>query len=340
MHNFLFLLLSFLLYTSCVHCRKGRDVQSTVGQDKSESSSGSSLNDKVQQLLDLTTRRPVIKLSSKTFKDLVRSQPKNYSVIVMFTALQNHRGCVVCRQASEEFSLVANSYRYSQFYSSKMFFAMVDFDEGSDAFQSMNLNSAPAFIHFPPKGKPKKPDNMDIQRVGFSGEAIARWIYERTEMNIRVFRPPNYTGTMALLILFGLVGGLVYLRRNNLEFLFNKTTWCMLAIFFVLSMLSGQMWNHIRGPPFVHKSQNGGVAYIHGSSQAQFVLETYFVMGIYGLVVLGIILLCEAGDDKADPGLRRIKAISGLTLAMVFYSLVLSIFKSKAGGYPYSFLIS
>ena len=108
---------------------------------------------------------------------------------------------------------------------------------------------------------------MDIQRVGFSGEAIARWIYERTEMNIRVFRPPNYTGTMALLILFGLVGGLVYLRRNNLEFLFNKTTWCMLAIFFVLSMVSGQMWNHIRGPPFVHKSQSGGVAYIHGSSQ-------------------------------------------------------------------------
>jgi len=110
---------------------------------------------------------------------------------------------------------------------------------------------------------------MDIQRVGFSGEAIARWIYERTEMNIRVFRPPNYTGTMALLILFGLVGGLVYLRRNNLEFLFNKTTWCMLAIFFVLSMLSGQMWNHIRGPPFVHKSQSGGVAYIHGSSQVR-----------------------------------------------------------------------
>ena len=35
---------------------------------------------------------------------------------------------------------------------------------------------------------------MDIQRVGFSSEAIAKWILERTEMNIRVFRPPNYTG--------------------------------------------------------------------------------------------------------------------------------------------------
>jgi len=62
------------------------------------------------------------------------------------------------------------------------------------------------------------------------------------------------------------------------------------------------MWNHIRGPPFVHSSQSGGVAYIHGSSQAQFVLETYFVMGMYGLIVIGVVLLCEAGDEKNDPG--------------------------------------
>ena len=69
-------------------------------------------------------------------------------------------------------------------------------------------------------------------------------------------------------------------------------------------------------------------------------LETYFVMGMYGMIVMGVILLCEAGDQKADPGLRRIQAIGGLALSMFFYSLILSIFRSKAGGYPYSFLIS
>ena len=42
-------------------------------------------------------------------------------------------------------------FRYSQFYSNKMFFAMVDFDEGSEIFQSLGLNSAPAFLHFPAK---------------------------------------------------------------------------------------------------------------------------------------------------------------------------------------------
>ena len=235
--------------------------------DKSPGSGDQSLNDKVQQWLDLSQRRTVVKLSNKLFKDLVRTQPRNYSVVVMFTALQAQRGCSICKQASDEFTMLANSYRYSPFYSSKLFFAMLDFDEASESFQSMNLNSAPAFIHFPAKTKPKKPDILDIQRVGFSAEAVARWIFERTEVNIRVFRPPNYTGTMSLMMLIALVGSLVYLRRNNLEFLFNKTTWSVLAMFFVLSMISGQMWNHIRGPPFVHKTANGGVAYIHGSSQ-------------------------------------------------------------------------
>ena len=297
------------------------------------------LADKVSQLVDLSTKKAVIKLNGNKFRDFVKSAPRNYSIIVMFTALAANRQCAVCKQAADEYQLVANSYRYSQLFSNKLFFAMVDFDEGPDVFQSMKLNTAPVFMHFPSKGKPKKFDSMDIQRVGFGAEAIAKWIGERTEVNIRVFRPPNYTGTVALLMLLSLVGGLLYLRRNNLEFLYNKTAWSLMALFFVFAMTSGQMWNHIRGPPFVQKSQNGGVAYIHGSSQGQFVLETYFVMMIYGLIVCGMIMLTEAGESKADVGKRKILAVVGLGLLAFFFSLILSIFRSKAGGYPYSFLI-
>jgi len=311
-------------------------VSACLAQKKKDASNV--LNEKVDQLMDLTAKRPVIKLNGNKFRDFVKSAPRNYSIIVMFTALSPSRQCAICKQASDEYQLVANSYRYSQFFSNKLFFAMVDFDEGSDVFQTMKLNTAPVFMHFPAKGKPKKSDNMDIQRVGFSAEAISKWIGERTELNIRVFRPPNYTGTVALLMLFALVGGLLYLRRNNLEFLYNKTAWSLLALFFVFAMISGQMWNHIRGPPFVHKTQQGGVAYISGSSQSQFVLETYFVMVIYGLIVCGMIMLTEAGETRGDIGKRRILAVAGMALFAFFFSLILSIFRSKAGGYPYSFL--
>jgi oligosaccharyltransferase complex subunit gamma len=134
-------------------------------------------------------------------------------------------------------------------------------------------------MHFPAKGGKKPSDTMDIQRVGISAEVIAKWIQERIpEMQIRVFRPPNYSGTIAMLMLVSFVGGFLYLRRNNLEFLYNKQLWGTLAVLFCFAMISGQMWNHIRSPPFVHKGQNGGVAYIHQGSQGQLMIETYIVM--------------------------------------------------------------
>ena len=148
----------------------------------------------------------MIRLNGNKFRELARNSPKNYSMIVMFTALSSQRGCAICKQALDEYTLVANSYRYSNHASARhLFFAMVDFDEGPDAFQLMKLNSAPVFVHFPEKGKPKKLDTMDLARVGFGAEAIAKFIQERADVQIRIFRPPNYTGTAALFMIFTLV---------------------------------------------------------------------------------------------------------------------------------------
>lgn len=165
---------------------------------------------------------------------------------------------------------------------------MVDFDEGSDVFQMLRLNTAPVFMHFAPKGKTKNGDTMDIQRVGISAEAIAKWVQERTDVQIRIFRPPNYSGTVAVIVLVAFVGGFLYLKRNNLEFLQNKQLWGLLALLFTFAMVSGQMWNHIRTPPFVSKSPNGGISYFHGSSQGQLVFETYIVMVLSKFIDLGL----------------------------------------------------
>ncbi|XP_077158197.1 dolichyl-diphosphooligosaccharide--protein glycosyltransferase subunit TUSC3 isoform X2 [Paroedura picta] len=245
------------------------------GQKKKENL----LAEKVEQLMEWSSRRSVIRMNGDKFRRFVKAPPRNYSVIVMFTALQPQRQCSVCRQANEEYQVLANSWRYSSAFSNKLFFTIVDYDEGADVFQQLNMNSAPTFMHFPPKGKPKRADTFDLQRIGFAAEQLAKWIADRTDVHIRVFRPPNYSGTIALALLVSLVGGLLYLRRNNLEFIYNKTGWAMAALCVVFAMTSGQMWNHIRGPPYAHKNpQNGQVSYIHGSSQAQFVAESHIIL--------------------------------------------------------------
>uniref|UniRef100_A0AC11CSE2 Magnesium transporter 1 n=1 Tax=Ovis aries TaxID=9940 RepID=A0AC11CSE2_SHEEP len=207
--------------------------------------------------------------------------------------------------------------------------------------KELNMNSAPTFINFPAKGKPKRGDTYELQVRGFSAEQIARWIADRTDVNIRVIRPPNYAGPLMLGLLLAVIGGLVYLRRSNMEFLFNKTGWAFAALCFVLAMTSGQMWNHIRGPPYAHKNPHTGhVNYIHGSSQAQFVAETHIVLLFNGGVTLGMVLLCEAATSDMDIGKRKIMCVAGIGLVVLFFSWMLSIFRSKYHGYPYSFLMS
>ena len=56
------------------------------------------LGDKVQQLLDLSAKRPVIRLNGNKFREFVKNSPRNYSIVVMFTALSAQRQCSICKQ--------------------------------------------------------------------------------------------------------------------------------------------------------------------------------------------------------------------------------------------------
>lgn len=100
----------------------------------------------MQQLTDMANKRAVLRFNGNRFKDYVKSVPRNYSVVIMFTAMAPQRQCGVCKHANDEFTIVANSFRYSQAYSNKLFFAVVDFDEGSDVFQMVTFIIILAFL--------------------------------------------------------------------------------------------------------------------------------------------------------------------------------------------------
>lgn len=322
---------AFLVFAAIIYHHYGKLVDAK--------SNGASLEDRINGLQLMINRRPVFRFKGDDFRLYVRTAPRNYSMILMLTALSTNRGCQFCRQAYDEYEIVANSYRYAYLNAKQLYFAMVDFDEASDIFTTLGINSAPVIIHFPAKGARKKADTMDISRLGFSADAIAKWVQERTDAHIRILRPPNYAGPAAFLLLFILVGGLLYMKRNNLDFLYNRTAWGVAALCIIFAFLSGQMWNHIRGPPFMHRNaQTGQITYISGSSQMQFVVETYIVMFMYVAVTVGFIMLNEAIEIKSDATKKRVLACVGLAIVVAFFSLILSVFRSKYGGYPYSFL--
>jgi oligosaccharyltransferase complex subunit gamma len=123
--------------------------------------------DKLQK--QLSKDGSVLQLDSQAFK-LYTEEPRNYSLVVMFTALDSSVGCEPCWKLKPEFDLVA-----ADFYSKvgrqseegkKLFFCSLDFMNGRDAFLSMGLKSAPIVMHFGPtdgEGSKATPDRWDIQ---------------------------------------------------------------------------------------------------------------------------------------------------------------------------------
>ncbi|CAF4439850.1 unnamed protein product, partial [Adineta steineri] len=93
---------------------------------------------------------------------------------------------------------------------------------------------------------------------GFSAEAQAKWIHDRADVHIHVFRPPNYSGFLLVVLLVTMIGGLLYIKRNSLEFLYNPVVWGMFIILAILICISGQIWNSIRGSPFLHRNPQTG----------------------------------------------------------------------------------
>lgn len=297
------------------------------------------LDEKVKHLQEWMYKRPIITMNMDRWRTYVRNAPRNYSMMVMFTALSPGYNCQICKPAYDEFYIVANSYRYAYPEHKGLYFALVDYEEAPQIFQQINLNTAPALYHFPAKGAKKRADQMDFQRMGFDAESIAKFANDRTDVQIRILRPPNYAAPAVVLLLAMLVLGLLYMRRNNLEFLYNRTSWALIALCIVFAFMSGQMWNHIRTPPLILTNPHTReTSFIHGSTQYQLVAETYLIAVLYAAITAGFILMNDAADGKGDPGRRRIKAFVGLGLVVVFFSLLLSIFRSKHQGYPYSFL--
>lgn len=48
-------------------------------------------------------------------------------------------------------------------------------------------------MHFPAKGKPKRADTFDLQRIGFASEQLAKWIADRTDVQVQPDKLPMQT---------------------------------------------------------------------------------------------------------------------------------------------------
>ncbi|EHA58343.1 hypothetical protein MCOR27_002111 [Pyricularia oryzae] len=300
--------------------------------------------DRFETFLAQSQTQNPIKLDDSSYRKLTRA-PRDYSISILLTAMDARYGCQLCREFQPEYDLLARSWlKGDKKGDSRLIYAVLDFTDGKDTFMSLGLQTAPVLYFFPattgPHAVPSpEPIRYDFNNGALTAEQVHGWMSRNLpdRPHPPVKRPINWmrwiTGTVSIL---GVSTAAFLAWPYVVPIITNRNIWAGLTLISILVFTSGHMFNHIRKVPYVAGDGRGGVSYFAGGFQNQYGLETQIIAAIYGILAFASISLAVKVPRIADAKTQQVAVIvwGGVMLAM--YSFLLSTFRIKNGGYPFS----
>ncbi|GAA5911578.1 hypothetical protein JCM6882_008044 [Rhodosporidiobolus microsporus] len=282
----------------------------------------------------------LVALNAAQYDEIV-SQPRDYSVSVVLTALGAQYKCQPCQLLQPEYTLLAK-----QWHSTKRsdedehFFAYLDFQAGPEIFQRLGLQSAPTFQLWMPTEGPRSSSQLgaDNTPFGFQAEAIASHLSTRAKLPSLQFKRPvdksRLVKTGAGIAVAGIVG---WQARRVLAVVFGgRFLWGALSVFTILFMTSGFMWAQIRRPLYVQPQRDGKINYIAGGYQTQLGAEVHLISAIYGLLAFSAYTLAYTIPKVRDPIRQRLGIWVWTGVLVVMAGVLMNIFGGmKQPGYPF-----
>jgi len=272
------------------------------------------------------------------------SSPRDYSVAVLLTALDNRFGCQLCREFQPEWDLLAKSWtKGDKTGESRLIYATLDFADGKAIFQALGLQTAPVLMFFPPTSGPDAVADGAPQRYDFANgpqvaEQVHPWIASKLpgKPHPTINRPTNWLRVIAIttMVLGTITVGTVA-WPYALPVIQNRNIWAAFSLIAILLFTSGHMFNHIRKVPYVVSDGRGGVNYWAGGFQNQYGLETQIVAAMYGFLSFATISLALKVPRISDPKLQQVAVFVWVAVIFLMYGFLLSVFRIKNGGYPF-----
>ncbi|KAG0371811.1 oligosaccharyl transferase subunit ost3/OST6 [Mortierella sp. AD032] len=299
------------------------------------------IDKKVSQLQAKAAKtKGIIELDSLAFEDVL-AQPRNYSMVVLFTAISPEFQCVPCKNFDPEYRLVAASWSRIP-DKSQIFFGILDFKAGQSIFQKFNMNSAPSLLYFPATDSSASSpsfDRYDFGKSGFQAEPFANWVNARSGLHIKVQRPFDFIAfSLKIMGAAGAVGLAHFVYSRGGKVIRSKYLWAAVSLFLIFIFISGHMWNQIRHPPYSMPSRDGRPGFIAPGFQNQFGLETQIVSILYAVLCGGAISLMSSIPRIDNPSRQRLAVIIWVAVITIMYSILLLFFRAKNPSYPYRLL--
>ncbi|KAI8970368.1 hypothetical protein BDF20DRAFT_121338 [Mycotypha africana] len=282
----------------------------------------------------------LISLNSNTY-DRFTEGKRDYGLVVVLTALGSQFKCVPCREFDPEFELVAKSLQKNK-QKNELFMGRLDFMDGQQVFQRLQIMSAPNVLYFPPQkaGEHKDFIRYDLNQHGFSAEKLAEFLTNETGIKVSVSRPMDYMKLAVKTFLCIGAAAILKLIYRHFGFIFyHRNTWAVISIAIVLTMTSGYMWNRIRSPPYIMPGRNGDISYVAAGFSNQLGIESQIVTGIYGILAFCIFALIKTVPKFENQTRQRFGVYIWMACFIFVFSALFSFFKIKNGGYPFKLLI-
>ncbi|KKA27779.1 hypothetical protein TD95_004718 [Thielaviopsis punctulata] len=299
-----------------------------------------------------TSRRSApLKLDTKLYTELT-AVPRDYSVAVLLTAMDPRYQCQLCREFQPEWDILASSWvKGDKAGESKLVFGTLDFADGRDIFQKvciffvsqLGISTAPILLQFPATTGPHAKTDPEPARYEFNSgpqtaESIHTWIARNLpgRPHPPVKRPINYLlWASNIMLVTGAMTLLTVAWPYMVPMLQSRNLWAAVSLISILIFTSGHMFNHIRKVPYVAMGRNGELTYFAGGFQNQLGLETQVVAALYGILSFCSISLAIKAPRIVSPTTQRITVIILSAVILVFYSLLMAVFRIKNGGYPF-----
>lgn len=309
--------------------------------------------DKLDQILqemtsDGSQRPALLGVHFMELRDYVETPGRKYTVIALFSPPATAWDSKLHQYVYNEFYTMATSHALAppDPTAEDIYFVVVDVREFTDAAQDLppDALAGPAIAMFKRNCHRSQPEYLEYVRGGADAEAIARWVFVQTDVRIKIVRSQSYEHLLYLAGVSVIVARMLAGLGLRWETIASQRTLAAAASGFCCLMTAGEMWNRIRRASFFVDVNNAG---------KQVFVETYLVAIMYGAVVVGMILIIEArgGVPRARrpcrPRLRcgmtpppqtDMRLLSGLGLVCVFFSAVLSLYRSRVRQYPFHFL--
>ncbi|KAI9769500.1 MAG: oligosaccharyl transferase subunit ost3/OST6 [Geoglossum simile] len=276
--------------------------------------------------------------------DTLTKAPRDYSVVVLLTAMESQYGCQPCREFKPEWDLLSSSWvKGDKAGESRVLFGTLDFADAKATFQQLQIQSVPLLLLFQPTVGPgaklgEPPLKYEFGPNPADGGAVHGWISRRLPPGPRppIIRPVNYSGILVgATIVLGFLSILRVAWPYFVPIIRNRNFWAALSLLSILMFTSGHMYNHIRGTPYVAGDGKGGISYFAGGFSSQFGLESQIVAAMYGVLSFATISLALKVPRIADPRKQKMAVWVWSAIMLAMYSFLLSTFRIKNGGYPF-----